>query len=84
MASDINGEAMVPIRNTGLLQLVIPKGTVVARMLIEDRCEKKPHNDQHDRNRKQDCHPVREITDEVAARWNESKAKLPETLHEEV
>ena len=36
VASDITGEAMVPLRNIGLLRIVIPRGTVLARMLIED------------------------------------------------
>lgn len=36
VASDITGEAMIPLRNIGLLTIVIPKGTVLARMLIEN------------------------------------------------
>ena len=84
LASDITGEAMIPLRNVGILDVLVPKGTILARMLIEERSLPYRQGENNDRNRQVVGMPDRKLSDEAIAQWIENKSVLSETLSEEV
>ena len=73
VASDITGEAMIALRNIGLSTVILPKGTVLARMLIEDRRGRPRIADGNDRNKPQDALPKGGISDFATAKWRGGK-----------
>ena len=75
VASDMTGEAMIPLRNIGSFPVVMQKGTALARMLIEDRPTKAGASAEHDRNTPHGPPPRVEMSDFATANWINSCPK---------